>query len=330
MTKLLLEVKNLNKSFPLYGSFKFRGPKSFVRAARDVSFSLRKGEVYGLVGESGSGKTTAGRMILGLIPADSGQIIYEGQDLLKLSPKEFRNLRREIQLVFQDPFSSLNPRKRIGEILEAPLKVHNLGDKETRQERVFRMLETVGLQAEHYFRYPHEFSGGQRQRIGLARALIIEPRLLICDEPVSALDVSIQAQILNLLKKLQGEMDLTMMFITHDISVVRHISDRIGIMYLGKIVEEASTQDLFKKPLHPYTHLLFSAVPEFSKKRRRRAGLGETRPLSKDFEGCVFYNRCPWAQDICKKESPQLREFGQGHRAACHFVEEIKYDKGKL
>lgn len=326
MSKPILEVVNINKKFPNYGTFKFLGPKSYVNAASDVSLVLKEGETYGLVGESGSGKTTTGRIIVGLTKADSGQVIYEGKNLLDLSRNDFRQYRKDIQLVFQDPFSSLNPRKRIGDILEEPLIIHNMGDKKERQDKVFKMLNTVGLQAEHYFRYPHEFSGGQRQRLGLARALIIEPKVVVCDEPVSALDVSIQAQILNLLKELQEELKLTLLFITHDISVVRHVSNRIGIMYLGKIVEEANTEDLFKNPLHPYTKLLFSAVPDFTKRQKKRESKisGEIPKLSKDFQGCVFYARCPMARDKCKAQGPIMEEKAEDHFVSCHYVDKFK------
>lgn len=326
MTKPILKVMDINKKFPVYGSFKFLGPKSYVSAASDVSFKLNEGETYGLVGESGSGKTTTGRIILGLTKADSGKVIYKDHDLLQLSRNEFREYRKDIQLVFQDPFSSLNPRKRIGDILEEPLIIHKMGNKKERQEQVFKMLETVGLQTEHYFRFPHEFSGGQRQRLGLARALIINPKVVVCDEPVSALDVSIQAQILNLLKELQDELKLSLLFITHDISVVRHVSNRIGIMYLGKIVEEASTEDLFKDQLHPYTQGLFSAVPDFTKKKNKRSVSikGEIPTLTQDFKGCVFYARCPMATEKCKVESPIMEEKEHNHFAACHYVRSMK------
>ncbi|QMV42698.1 ABC transporter ATP-binding protein [Cohnella cholangitidis] len=319
----ILEVISLRKRFPVNGAFgKLFGTKSYVNAVADVSFRLYEGETYGLVGESGSGKSTTGRTILGLTPASSGQVLYQNQDLAKLSGKEWRKFRKDIQFVFQDPFSSLNPRKRIGRILEEPLLIHNMGDRTERQEQVFRILEIVGLQPEHYFRYPHEFSGGQRQRVGLARALIMNPKIIICDEPVSALDVSIQSQILNILKQLQKELKLTLLFITHDISVVRYISDRIGIMYLGKIVEEAPTDDLFKEPLHPYTKALFSAVPDFTRSRLQERIIlkGEIpSPLSPP-AGCVFHTRCPFVTEICKEAVPELKEIEPRHRVACHLV----------
>lgn len=319
----VLEVISLQKKFPVYGSFgKWFGAKQYVNAVTDVSFRLYEGETYGLVGESGSGKSTTGRTILGLTPATSGQVIFENTDLMKVSKSEFRKFRKEIQLVFQDPFSSLNPRKRIGHILEEPLIIHKLGNRAERQEQVYRILKTVGLQPEHYFRYPHEFSGGQRQRLGLARALIMNPKIIICDEPVSALDVSIQSQILNILKDLQKDLKLTLLFITHDISVVRYISDRIGIMYLGTIVEEALTDDLFVEPLHPYTKALFSAVPDFTRKRLKDRSIlkGEIpSPLSPP-SGCVFHTRCPFATEQCKAEVPILKEVQDKHYVACHLL----------
>lgn len=322
MDRPILEVMDLYKKFPVYGSFKWLGPRYHVNAVSNVSFKLYEGETYGLVGESGSGKTTTGRIILGLTKADSGKVIYKDKDLIKLSKNEFREFRKDIQLVFQDPFSSLNPRKRIGSILEEPLIIHKKGNKKERQDMVFNMLKIVGLQPEHYFRFPHEFSGGQRQRLGLARALIINPRVVVCDEPVSALDVSIQAQILNLLKEIQREMKLTLMFISHDISVVRHISNRIGIMYLGKIVEEAGTDDLFRNPLHPYTRLLFSAVPDFTKKNIKRHAViaGEIPSFSQDFQGCVFHTRCPIAGDKCRTEAPIMEKTGDNHFVSCHYL----------
>lgn len=328
MTKQpILQVKQLQKQFPVYGPFgKLGGVKQKVHAVKDVSISMYEGETYGLVGESGSGKSTTGRTILGLTEATAGEVIYNGQDLTKLSKAELRKFRRDLQLVFQDPFSSLNPRQRVGRILEEPLIIHGIGSKEERIEKVFSMLEMVGLQKEHFYRFPHEFSGGQRQRLSIARALIVNPKIMICDEPVSALDVSIQSQILNILKQLQQNMDLSMLFITHDISVVRYISDRIGIMYLGTIVEEASTEKLFANTLHPYTQALFSAVP--GKQKRERVILkGEIPSPLNPPSGCVFHTRCPFATERCKNEVPALREVGMEgsqHKVACHYAEEEK------
>ena len=322
--KALVEVKSLQKQFPIYGPFgKLGGAKQTVHAVKDVSLTLYEGETYGLVGESGSGKSTTGRTILGLTSATTGEVLYQGQDLTKLSKSEMRKFRKDLQLVFQDPFSSLNPRKRIGQTLEEPLIIHGLGDKQERLEKVFRILEVVGLQKEHYYRYPHEFSGGQRQRLSIARALIINPKLMICDEPVSALDVSIQSQILNILKQLQQEMQLTMLFITHDISVVRYISQRIGIMYLGTIVEEACTDDLFTEVHHPYTKALFSSIPT-GKKQERIMLKGEIPSPLNPPSGCVFHTRCPFATERCQKEIPALREIRPQHKVACHYAEEEK------
>lgn len=321
MREKLVEVVNLQKNFPVYGPLgKLGGVKQNVRAVHNVSLTLYEGETYGLVGESGSGKSTTGRTILGLTKASGGEVRYAGEDVTKLSAKEMRKFRKDLQMVFQDPFSSLNPRKRVGTILEEPLIIHGIGTKEERQQQVFDMLETVGLQAEHYFRYPHEFSGGQRQRLGIARALILNPKVMICDEPVSALDVSIQSQILNILKALQQNMRLTMLFITHDISVVRYIADRIGVMYLGGIVEEAKTDDLFAWPKHPYTRALFSAVPNTNAERITLKGEIPS-PLNPP-SGCVFHTRCPFATERCKQEVPALREIAPEHKVACHLVEQ--------
>lgn len=319
----LLEVQGLEKHFPAGGSLgKWLGSRKTVHAVTGVSLELREGETYGLVGESGSGKTTTGRALVGLTPPSAGAVRYEGKPTRQMSGAEIKRFRKEVQFVFQDPFSSLNPRKRIGKMLEEPLIIHGIGDKQTRRERVFDILAAVGLQPEHYFRFPHEFSGGQRQRLGLARALITHPKVMICDEPVSALDVSIQSQVLNMLKELQQQMGLTLLFITHDISVVRYISDRIGIMYLGKIVEEAHTDDLFARPLHPYTQALFSAVPGFSRGglKQRKSLQGEPpSPLSPP-SGCVFHTRCPFASGICRSAVPGFKEHAPGHKAACHLI----------
>ena len=322
MSKTLLELKNLWKKYPVYGPLgKLAGPRTHMSAVADLSLAIGEGETYGLVGESGCGKTTTGRVILGLTKSDGGEVLYRGQDLTKLSPQRLRPLRREIQLVFQDPLSSLNPRQRIGGLLEEPLSIQRMGDRESRRSRVMETLERVGLSAEHYFRYPHELSGGQVQRLGLARALIIRPKLIVCDEPVSALDVSIQAQILNMMQEIQRDMGLSLLFISHDIGVVRYISDRVGVMYLGSLMEEASTQELFSNPLHPYTQALFAAVPDFSERQGARAVLQGERPVRTDgFRGCVFHTRCPKATEHCREEAPALRELTPGHRVACHCV----------
>ncbi|MDN4608094.1 ABC transporter ATP-binding protein [Sporosarcina highlanderae] len=321
----LLEIKNVKKFFPVKKSLlQFNKEQTYVQAVNDVSFSILKGETYGLVGESGCGKSTTGRTLLKLIEPTEGEAIYNGKDIFKLSGQELRKVRQDIQMVFQDPYSSLNPRKRIGKTLEEPLVIHNIGTPKERTEIVMEILSKVGLQLEHYFRYPHEFSGGQRQRIGLARALILNPKLLIMDEPVSALDVSIQSQILNLLKTLQSDFDLSYLFISHDMSVIRHVSDRIGVMYLGKLVEEAPTDELFANPLHPYTQALLSAVPvpKSGAKKERIILEGELPSPMNPPSGCVFHTRCPFAMDRCKMEVPMKKEIANGHHIACHL-----YDK---
>src|SRR5699024_7887202 len=258
----ILDIQGLKKYFPVKGVFGGLGDvKNYVKAVNDVSIKIYEGETYGLVGESGCGKSTTGRTVLRLTEPTSGKVTYENKDIFELKGRELQNIRKDLQMVFQDPYSSLYPRKRIGDILEEPLKIQGIGNKQERTEKVTDMMEKVGMRIEHYYRYPHEFSGGQRQRFCLARALFVHPKIVICDEPVYALDVSIQSLIINLLQTLQEDLDLTYLFIAHDISVVRHISDRIGVMYLGKIVEEAPTDSLIKNPLHPYTEALLSAVP---------------------------------------------------------------------
>jgi len=317
----LLEVVNVSRLFPAQRTGLWK--RAMVTAVKDVSLRLYEGETYGLVGESGSGKSTTGRMIVGLTKPTSGEVRYRGNDLYELSREDYQAMRRKIQFVFQDPYSSLNPRKRAGDILEEPLIIHRMGNQEERREQVFHMLDAVGLRPEHYFRYPHELSGGQAQRIGIARALILKPDIIVCDEPVSALDVSIQSQILNLFKKLQQEMKLTLLFISHDMSVVRYISDRIGVMYLGTIVEEAPTDELFRNAKHPYTQALLSAVPDYSRqKRRERIVLrGEVPSPLNPPSGCVFHTRCPRAWERCKNEVPQLQTARPNHQVACHLLD---------
>lgn len=321
----LLNVQGLKKYFPVKGPLgSLGGVKGQVKAVNDVSFHLFEGETFGLVGESGCGKSTTGRTILRLTDATAGKAVYKNEDIFQLSGNYLRRMRQELQMVFQDPYSSLNPRMRIGQTLEEPLAIHAIGNRKERTEKVMDVLHKVGMQVDHYYRFPHEFSGGQRQRIGLARALVVNPKIIIFDEPVSALDVSIQSQIINLLQQLQHELNLTYLFIAHDISVVRHISTRIGVMYLGKIVEEAPTDDLFASPLHPYTQALLSAVPlpNPKKKKERIILKGEMPSPLNPPSGCVFHTRCPYVMDMCKKEAPVRKEMAEGHLVACHLHEQ--------
>lgn len=317
--KKLLEIKGIKKYFPVKNSLGVT--KQYVKAVDDVSFHLYEGETYGLVGESGCGKSTMGRTILRLTNPTEGEVIFEGTDISKLSNSEFRKKRQDLQMVFQDPYSSLNPRKRIGDSIAEPMVIHKIGNHQERMERVFDILEKVGLHTDTYYRFPHEFSGGQRQRIGLARALIVNPKLIICDEPVSALDVSIQSQIINLLADLQEEFGLTYLFVAHDLSVVRHISDRIGVMYLGKLMEEAETDELFANPLHPYTQALLSSIPHPNPKiKQQKVHLkGEIPSPINPPSGCNFHTRCPFATDICKQAVPKSVEMAPGHFVACHL-----------
>jgi oligopeptide transport system ATP-binding protein len=324
VSEALLEVENLVKHFPVGGGM-FSGPVASVRAIDGVSFTLNRGETLGLVGESGCGKTTTGRCILQLERPTSGRIVFEGVDLTTLDEAALRKVRRRVQVIFQDPYSSLNPRMTIGQILAEPLKVHGIiRDAAARQARVQELLEQVGLLPQHGKRYPHQLSGGQRQRVGIARALAMEPSLIICDEPVSALDVSIQAQIINLLEDLQSRLGLTYLFIAHDLSVVRHISDRVAVMYLGKIVEIADRAALYEEPLHPYTRALLSAVPipdpAVEAARERTVLRGEVPSPLNPPAGCVFHPRCPIAVARCSAEVPALRELRPTHSAACHLA----------
>ena len=320
MNDILLDVKNLVKSFPLKKTRFFQAQR-FVHAVSGVSFSLQKGETLGLVGESGCGKTTTGRAILRLIEPTAGVINFEGKDVAKFEKQEIKQFRRNVQMIFQDPFASLNPRMTVGDIVGEPLKVHNIGLKNDRSNRISEMLEKVGLEPIYRRRFPHEFSGGQRQRIGIARVLNLNPKLIIADEPVSALDVSIQAQIINLLAKLQDEFQMSYLFISHDLAVVEHISDRVAIMYLGKIVEIAPSQRIYRDPRHPYTKALLSAIPIPNPKAAvERAILkGDIPNPENPPSGCPFRTRCPHAVRVCREEQPPMVEVGAAHYAACHL-----------
>ena len=328
---VLVEARNLSEYFPLQGGMLHRKIGE-VKAVDDVSFAIRRGEALGLVGESGCGKTTVGRVLLRLIEPTSGQILFDGQDITKLRGNDLKAFRRRMQIIFQDPFASLDPRQQIGESISEGLRVHGLGNASERRARTLRIMELVGLQPYHARRYPHEFSGGQRQRIGIARALILEPDLLVCDEPVSALDVSIQAQVLNLLRSLQKELGLTYLFIAHNMGVVEHISDRVAVMYLGSIAEVSESHEIYRLPLHPYTIALLSAVPPATprqrEQRRRIILLGDVPSPVNPPSGCKFHTRC-WLRsqlgnpERCVTERPALRGLRGEHEVACHFAEEL-------
>lgn len=316
---MLLEVTDVTQYFPVKTSI--GETKNHVHAVDGVSLQLKKGETFGLVGETGCGKSTLGRTILRLLKPTSGSIVYKGTDITNLSEKEMLSWRSSMQMVFQDPYTSLNPRKKVGQILEEALEIQHIGNRQDRLRIGLEILYRVGLRKEHYYRYPHEFSGGQRQRIGLARALILEPEFVVCDEPVSALDVSIQSQIINLLQELQEQSNLSYLFIAHDISVVKYISDRVAVMYLGHIVEQAYTDDLFGMPLHPYTKALLSAVPSSNPHvRKERMHLsGELPSPINPPKGCVFHTRCPYAMPICSSTPPQQQEISTNHFVTCHL-----------
>lgn len=321
MSEPLMKVANLKKYFPVTGGV-FQRTVGYVKAVDDVSFEINRGESFGLVGESGCGKSTIGRTILRLHEKTAGDVIFKGQDIYKLTKDKLRELRPELQIVFQDPYSSLNPRIKVGEAIGEALLSHGLVQKSELKERVIETLNICGLASYHYDRYPHEFSGGQRQRIGIARALILNPDFIVADEPVSALDVSIQAQIINLLSDLQEKWQLTYLFISHDLSVVEHLCDRIGVMYLGSMVELAEKKELFRNPLHPYTKALLSAIPipDPTLKRERIVLQGDIPSPANPPAGCKFHTRCPLASDICREEAPQYRNMGQDHFVACHFA----------
>ncbi|MBM7661673.1 oligopeptide/dipeptide ABC transporter ATP-binding protein [Bacillus mesophilus] len=316
----LLEVRKLKKYFPVKKGL-IQRTVGQVKAVDEVSFSLIKGETLGLVGESGCGKSTLGRTVLQLLKPSSGEVMYKGKDLTKMSFKDLRPFRKEIQMIFQDPYASLNSRKSIRDILTEPYKIHSLYTNKEREERVSEMLQRVGLNQAFMNRYPHEFSGGQRQRIGIARALMLEPNLIIADEPVSALDVSVQAQVLNLMQDLQEEFKLTYLFIAHDLSVVKHFSTRVGVMYLGRMVELADKKSLYDQPSHPYTQALLSAVPvpRVGGTRERIILTGDVPSPQNPPKGCAFHTRCSQCMDICREVRPELKEIAKGHQVACHL-----------
>ena len=319
----VLQVDGLVKHFPVSRGLIRRKVIGQVRAVEDVSFAIRRGETLALVGESGCGKSTTGRLVLRLMDPTAGSVRFKGEEIAGLDKGALRRLRRHMQIIFQDPFASLNPRMTVGEILAEPMEVHEIGDEATRRTRVGELLEVVGLLPEHGRRYPHQFSGGQRQRIGIARALAVNPDLIVCDEPVSALDVSIQAQIVNLLQNLQQRFGMAYLFIAHDLAVVKHISDRVAVMYLGKLVEIAGKRDLYARPRHPYTRALLSAIPRPDPRLRAERMLlaGDVPSPLAPPPGCRFHTRCPFAQERCRREEPLLRPVAEGgeHRVACHF-----------
>ncbi|MGB6128270.1 MAG: oligopeptide/dipeptide ABC transporter ATP-binding protein [Psychrilyobacter sp.] len=322
----LIEIKNLKKYFSKNTGF-FKKKMQHLKAVDDISFYINKGETFGLVGESGCGKSTTGRTIIRLYDVTGGDIIYDGKNISHMNEKELVPYRRKIQMIFQDPYASLNTRMTVGDIIGEPLDIHNLAKGEERQKRIYELLDTVGLSKEHASRYPHEFSGGQRQRIGIARALAVEPEFIICDEPISALDVSIQAQVVNMLDDLQKKLGLTYLFIAHDLSMVKHISDRIGVLYLGKMVEIAESDALYEKPIHPYTKALLSSIPipdpELNAKVDREILKGDVPSPLNPPSGCRFRTRCRYAEEICSQKEPLLEEIAPGRIVACHFSKEF-------
>ncbi|HLI69395.1 MAG TPA: dipeptide ABC transporter ATP-binding protein [Ktedonobacteraceae bacterium] len=332
-SETLIDIRDLKMHFPLTQGIVFQRVVGYVRAVDGVSFSIERGKTLGLVGESGSGKTTIGRTIVRLYKPTAGQMLFEGQDLAALKGEELRQLRRRVQMIFQDPFASLNPRFTIGSLIAEPMYIYKVASRDEIRERTLELLKVVGLRTEYIDRYPHEFSGGQRQRIAVARALSINPEFVIADEPVSALDVSIRAQVLNLLQRLQRQFNLTYLFVSHDLSVVRHVADRIAVMYLGKIVELADRDELYQSPKHPYTRALLSAIPlpdpQIEKRRQRIILAGDLPSPINIPRGCRFHTRCPMAQEICREVEPAFeRKEGREHYAACHFSEQVSVPDG--
>jgi oligopeptide transport system ATP-binding protein len=328
--EVLLEVKNLKKFFEIHKGFLFNARTEYVQAVDDISFEIKRGETFGLVGESGCGKSTTGRTLIRLYDPTDGEIVFDGVEIGKLPENELKSYRKRVQMIFQDPYASLNSRMTVGDIIGEPLDIHGLASGSERQAKIFDLLHRVGLSKDHASRYPHEFSGGQRQRIGIARALAVDPEFIICDEPISALDVSIQAQVVNMLDDLQKEMGLTYLFIAHDLSMVKHISDRIGVMYLGKLVEIAEARTLYDNPEHPYTQALLSAIPipdpEATRKAQRIILEGDVPSPINPPSGCRFRTRCRYAMDRCAVDEPILRDVGGGHQVACHLMDD-KYGK---
>jgi oligopeptide/dipeptide ABC transporter ATP-binding protein len=328
VSERLIEVEHLVKHFPLTRGVVFQKQVGAVRAVDDITFAIEEGKTLGLVGETGSGKTTVARLVVRLLDPTSGSIRFRGEGIFEAAGRGLKALRREMQVIFQDPYSSLNPRRTVGSIIAEPLAIHGLNpDPGERRRAVRELMDQVGLSPEHYNRYPHEFSGGQRQRIGIARALALRPRLIVLDEPVSALDVSIQAQVLNLLERLQSEFGLTYLLVAHDLSVVRHASDTIAVMYLGKLMEVSPARELFRKPIHPYTLSLYSAIPvpdpREGRTRERIVLRGEPPSAIDPPPACRFHTRCPWATDICREVEPPLTEYANGHLAACHHPRNV-------
>ena len=321
MTDYLLSAENLVKRFPIRGGTLNR-VVNYVQAVNGVSFTVRRGEVLGLVGESGSGKTTIGRLVLRLEEATAGKVIFDGTNILELPKKEMRRFRKRMQIIFQDPYASLNPREKVRTVIGHALALHSIGTPESRRERAAELIEQVGLSPDQLDRFPHEFSGGQRQRVGIARALAVNPDFLVADEPVSALEVSLQAQVINLLSDLKDQLDLTMLFIAHDLAVVEHICDRVAVMYLGKIMELAPSSSLYNNPNHPYTEALLSAVPvpEPGHQQKRTVLSGDIPSAINPPSGCVFRSRCPRAEAICATETPELKQIGPDHFSACHLT----------